>query len=92
MRYNLTFIRMMQVATLPTEPALRASALFWFDKVQGHRELEDAAGTSHGSEKMINELPLILNRLQHQALKTVMQWRPEQEPRYRYIGETAGPN
>ena len=83
---------MVQAATLPSEPALRAPALFWFDKVQGHREQADAAGTSHGSERMINELPLILNRLQHQALKTVMQWRPEQEPTYRYIGEAAGSN
>jgi hypothetical protein len=70
---------MMQAATLPNEPALRAPAWFWFDKIQGHCEQEDAAGTSHGSEKMINELPLILNRLQHEALKTVMYWRPEQE-------------
>jgi hypothetical protein len=83
---------MVQVATLPAEPALRAPALFWFDKVQGHREQEDTAGTSHGSEKMINGLPLILSRLQHQPLKTVMQWRPEQEPRYRYIGVAAGQN
>jgi len=82
----------VQAATLPTEPTLRAPTLFWFDKVQGHREQEDAAGTSHGSEKMINELPLVLNWLQHQALKTVIQWRPEQEPRYRYIGVAAGPN
>ena len=83
---------MVQAATLPTEPALRAPALFWFGKVQGHREQEDAAGTSHGSEKMINGMPLILNRLQHQALKTVMQLRPEQEPRYRYFGVAVGPN
>jgi hypothetical protein len=83
---------MMQAATLPTEPALRSPALFWLDKIQGHREQKDAAGTSRGSQKMINELPLILNRLHHQALKTVMQWRPEQEPSYRYIGARVGPN
>jgi hypothetical protein len=57
----------VQAATLPTEPALSAPTLFWFDKVQGHREKEDAAGTSHGSEKMIDEMPLVLNWLQHQA-------------------------
>jgi hypothetical protein len=51
---------MVQAATLPTEPASRAPTLFWFDKVQGHREQEDAANTSHGSEKMINELSLVL--------------------------------
>jgi len=48
---------MVQAAPLPTEPALRAPALFWFDKVQGHREQEDAAGTSHGSRKWLMNCP-----------------------------------
>jgi hypothetical protein len=36
---------MVQATTLPTEPILRALALFLLDKIQGRREQEDAAGT-----------------------------------------------